>query len=147
MPTCPPQLSGFHHLAVICSDYARSKAFYTQVLGLEVIAETFRQERDSWKLDLALPCGGQIELFTFPGAPNRPSRPEAQGARHLALGVSDLRAWREWLEGQGIPVEPTRIDPLTGAAFTFFADPDGLPIELVETSTPVEPPKHRFDRP
>ena len=125
-------LKAFHHVALICSDYARSKAFYTDVLGLEVIAETYREARDSWKLDLALPGGGQIELFTFPGAPPRPSRPEAQGLRHLAFAVDDVAAASRSLEAQGIEVEDIRTDELTGKRFTFFADPDGLPLELYE---------------
>ena len=126
-------LKAFHHVALICSDYARSKAFYTDVLGLEVIAETYREARDSWKLDLALPGGGQIELFTFPGAPPRPSRPEAQGLRHLAFAVDDVAAASRSLEAQGIEVEDIRTDELTGKRFTFFADPDGLPLELYES--------------
>lgn len=128
----PPQVAGLHHVAVIASDYARSKAFYTQVLGCRILAETWRAERQSWKLDLVLPDGAQIELFTFPGSPARPSRPEAQGLRHLALRVTDLDAWIGHLGKQGVAVEPVRIDPLTAARFTFFADPDGLPLELVE---------------
>ena len=132
VPFPAPPLAGLHHVALIVSDYAAGKAFYTQVLGLRVIAETWRAERQSWKLDLALPDGTQIELFTFPGAPARPSRPEAQGLRHLALRVADLDAWCAHLARAGVAVEPVRIDPLTGARFTFFADPDGLPLELVE---------------
>ncbi|MCA1335303.1 VOC family protein [Pseudooceanicola marinus] len=126
-------LTAFHHVAIIASDYARSKAFYTEVLGLSVIAETYRAERDSWKLDLALPGGGQIELFTFPDAPPRPTRPEAQGLRHLCFAVSDLDAAVAELEAKGVTVEPIRLDEGTGARFTFFADPDGLPLELYET--------------
>ncbi|MBY5972199.1 VOC family protein [Pseudooceanicola marinus] len=128
-----PLLTAFHHVAIIASDYARSKAFYTEVLGLSVIAETYRAERDSWKLDLALPGGGQIELFTFPDAPPRPTRPEAQGLRHLCFAVSDLDAAVAELEAKGVTVEPIRLDEGTGARFTFFADPDGLPLELYET--------------
>ncbi|MGI3165904.1 SMU1112c/YaeR family gloxylase I-like metalloprotein [Pseudooceanicola sp. 200-1SW] len=125
-------LSGFHHVAIIASDYARSKAFYTKVLGLAVIAETYRAARDSWKLDLALPGGGQIELFTFPGAPPRPTRPEAQGLRHLCFATPDLDAAMAELQAKGVTVEPVRVDEGTGARFTFFADPDGLPLELYE---------------
>ena len=128
-----PLLTAFHHVAIIASDYARSRAFYTEVLGLSVIAETYRAERDSWKLDLALPGGGQIELFTFPDAPPRPTRPEAQGLRHLCFAVSDLDAAVAELEAKGVTVEPIRLDEGTGARFTFFADPDGLPLELYET--------------
>ncbi|WP_417743253.1 VOC family protein [Salipiger sp.] len=125
-------LTGFHHVALICGDYARSKAFYTELLGLEIIAETYREARDSWKLDLALPGGGQIELFSFPSPPDRPDRPEAKGLRHLAFSVTDVEDAKQRLEAQGVPVEPIRTDELTGKRFTFFADPDGLPLELYE---------------
>ncbi|MGY9050081.1 hypothetical protein P775_22915 [Puniceibacterium antarcticum] len=123
---------GLHHVALICADYPRSKAFYTETLGLTVIAETYRAARDSWKLDLAVPGGGQIELFSFPGAPERPSHPEAQGLRHLAFVVPDVDAAKAALEAQGVPVEPVRTDALTSRRFTFFQDPDGLPLELYE---------------
>ncbi|WP_127561947.1 VOC family protein [Nioella ostreopsis] len=125
-------LQAIHHAAIICSDYTRSRAFYVDILGLQVVAETFRAERQSWKLDLALPDGSQIELFSFPGAPARPSYPEAQGLRHLAFRVADVAAAIDWLEAQGIAVEPIRVDDLTGRAFAFFSDPDGLPLELYE---------------
>lgn len=125
-------LQGIHHAAIICSDYARSRAFYVDILRLRVLAETFRAERQSWKLDLALPDGSQIELFSFPGAPTRPSYPEAQGLRHLAFRVADVAAAIDWLEAQGVAVEPIRVDDLTGRAFAFFSDPDGLPLELYE---------------
>ena len=122
-------LHGLHHVALICGDYARSKAFYTELLELEIIAETYREARDSWKLDLALPGGGQIELFSFPSPPDRPDRPEAKGLRHLAFSVTDVEEAKQRLETQGVPV---RTDELTGKRFTFFADPDGLPLELYE---------------
>lgn len=125
-------LRGLHHVAVICGDYAVSKAFYTDVLGLRVLAEHYREDRRSWKLDLALPDGGQLELFSFPDPPPRPSRPEARGLRHLAFAVDDVEAWRLRLMAAGIEVEAIRIDPYTGRRFTFFADPDGLPLELYE---------------
>ena len=125
---------GFHHAALIVRDYAVSKAFYCDVLGLEVIAENYREERQSWKLDLALDCGGQLEVFSFPDPPSRPSRPEACGLRHLAFRVSNLDAAIANLEGQGVPVEPVRIDGFTGKRLTFFQDPDGLPLELYEAS-------------
>jgi len=127
-----PQLAGLHHTALIVSDYTRSRAFYTRVLGLQVIAETYRAARQSWKLDLAVPGGGQLEVFSFPDPPARPTRPEACGLRHMALRVEDLDAWIDHLARKGIAVEDVRIDPLTGARFTFLSDPDGLPIELVE---------------
>ncbi|EKO3385523.1 VOC family protein [Vibrio fluvialis] len=125
-------LKRIHHTAVICSDYARSKAFYTEVLGLEIVAENYRAARDSYKLDLALPDGSQIELFSFPDAPARPSYPEAQGLRHLAFAVDDVAKVKQQLEHQGIAVEPVRIDEYTGRAYTFFQDPDGLPLELYQ---------------
>ena len=121
-----------HHTAIICADYARSRHFYTEVLGLRVIAETYREARRSYKLDLALPDGSQIELFSFPGAPPRPSYPEAQGLRHLAYEVDDVASGKRELEAKGVVVEPVRVDELTGKRFTFFADPDGLPLELYE---------------
>jgi glyoxylase I family protein len=126
------KLLRLHHVAVICSDYGRSKLFYTQVLGLAVVSEHYRAERDSYKLDLALPGGGRLELFSFPHPPRRPSRPEACGLRHLALAVADLEAALPCLQQQGVEVEPVRVDELTGKRYTFFADPDGLPIELYE---------------
>lgn len=131
-------LAGFHHVAIICADYARSKHFYSEVLGLRVVAETFRAERRSYKLDLALPDGGQIELFSFPEPPPRPSRPEARGLRHLAFAVADLDACVRELERHGVAVEPIRLDELTGRRFTFFADPDDLPLELYECG-PTQP--------
>jgi glyoxylase I family protein len=126
-------LRGTHHAAIICSDYARSKAFYTETLGLAVLAENFREDRQSWKLDLALPDGTQIELFSFPDAPVRPSHPEAQGLRHLAFVVDDIVAAKRDLEAKGIAVEDIRVDPYTQRRFTFFPDPDGLPLELYES--------------
>jgi len=128
----PPALRRVHHAAIICSDYERSKAFYTDVLGLRAIAENYRDARQSWKLDLALPDGGQIELFSFPDPPPRPSFPEACGLRHLAFAVDDVAAWSAYLQSRGVAVEPLRIDEYTGWLFTFFADPDGLPLELYE---------------
>ncbi|EJL9421828.1 VOC family protein [Vibrio cholerae] len=125
-------LKRIHHAAIICSDYPRSKAFYTEILGLRVVAENYRAARDSYKLDLALPDGSQIELFSFPDAPERPSFPEAQGLRHLAFVVDDVAEIKAQLEQQGVSVEPIRIDEYTGKAYTFFADPDGLPLELYQ---------------
>lgn len=125
-------LRRIHHAAIICSDYERSKDFYTRILGLRIIAENLRAARQSWKLDLALPDGGQIELFSFPAPPPRPSTPEARGLRHLAFAVDDLDAACAHLVAQGVTVEPIRVDEFTGARFTFFPDPDGLPLELYE---------------
>lgn len=126
------QISALHHVALICSDYPRSKHFYTQVLGLRVIAEAYREARDSYKLDLALPDGSQLELFSFPDPPPRPSYPEACGLRHLAFEVADVDAATVALRGHGVEVEPVRVDEYTGRRYTFFADPDGLPLELYE---------------
>lgn len=125
-----------HHAAIICSDIERSRRFYAGVLGLPVIGEQFRAERQSWKLDLALPDGSQIELFSFPGAPPRPSYPEAQGLRHLAFEVNDVEAAQRALQAQGVDVEPVRLDVHAGRRFVFFADPDGLPLELYEATAP-----------
>jgi glyoxylase I family protein len=125
-------LNRIHHAAIICADYARSRRFYTEVLGLRVVAENYRAHRDSYKLDLALPDGSQIELFSFPHAPERPSYPEARGLRHLAFAVDDLPACKAHLEAHGVAVEPVRTDEYTGRRYTFFADPDGLPLELYE---------------
>ena len=130
---------GVHHVAIICGDYRMSKWFYTEVLGLAIIAETYREPRHSHKLDLAIPGGSQIELFSFPDAPKRPSYPEACGLRHLAFAVDDLERAIRKIEGFGIAVEPVRVDELTGMRFTFFADPDGLPIELYETGKVPSP--------
>lgn len=113
-------LKRIHHAAIICSDYPRSKAFYTEILGLRVVAENYRAARDSYKLDLALPDGSQIELFSFPNAPERPSFPEAQGLRHLAFVVDDVAEIKAQLEQQGVSVEPIRIDEYTGKAYTFL---------------------------
>ncbi len=121
-----------HHAAVICSDYEVSKHFYTEILGLKAIAENFRQERQSYKLDLALPDGGQLELFSFPGAPERPSYPEARGLRHLAFEVDNVDACKGELEAAGVSVQEVRLDEYTGKRFVFFTDPDGLPLELYE---------------
>ena len=121
-----------HHAAIICSDYERSKRFYVEVLGLRVLAEHWREARRSWKLDLALPDGSQVELFSFDGAPARPSYPEARGLRHLAFAVADVAAAKARLESAGVTVEDIRVDEYTGRRFTFFADPDELPLELYE---------------
>lgn len=126
------KIAGLHHVAIIASDYARSKRFYTEVLGLRIVAEHHRAERDSWKLDLALPDGTQVELFSFPSPPPRVSRPEACGLRHLALRVSALDEAVAHLHAHGVATEPVRVDDCTGRRFTFFADPDDLPLELYE---------------
>ena len=124
------QLLGIHHVAIICSDYPRSKHFYSEILKLTIINEHYRAERKSYKLDLALPDGSQLELFSFNDAPSRPSYPEAQGLRHLAFMVNSVENSKTYLESHGIDVEEIRVDEITGKKFTFFADPDGLPLEL-----------------
>jgi glyoxylase I family protein len=125
-------LSRVHHIAIICSDYERSKKFYTEVLQLTIVREVYRKERDSYKLDLALNGEYIIELFSFPSPPARPSRPEAKGLRHLAFAVENLESVLDHLQQQNVAAEPIRIDEFTNKRFTFFADPDGLPIEFYE---------------
>jgi glyoxylase I family protein len=126
-------LKQMHHVAIICSNYEQSKHFYVDLLGLTVIHETYRAERDSYKLDLRIGDTAQeIELFSFPNPPQRVNQPEARGLRHLAFVVANMEQSVQELEGKGISVEPVRVDPITGNLYTFFADPDGLPLELVE---------------
>lgn len=126
-------LKNVHHIAIICSDYERSKRFYTEVLGLDIIRETWRAERLSWKLDLALDGHYIIELFSFPDPPERPSRPEACGLRHLAFAVDNLEQVIAHLQRNEVEAEPVRTDEMTGKRFTFIADPDDLPIEFYES--------------
>lgn len=125
--------TGLHHVAIICSDYARSRRFYVETLGLKVVSEHYRAERGSHKLNLALPDGTEIELFSFPAPPARPTRPEACGLRHLAFRADDFDWVVAALRARGVEVEPARVDPYTERRFTFFADPDGLPIEVYES--------------
>lgn len=125
-------IQGFHHIAIITSDYVRSKRFYTEILGGKILAETYRAARQSYKLDLQFADGSQIELFSFPNPPPRPTTPEACGLRHLAFRVADLQQAVDFLEKNAIPCEPIRFDDLTGKRFTFFRDPDDLPLELYE---------------
>jgi glyoxylase I family protein len=125
------KIAGVHHLAIICSNYEKSRRFYSEILDL-AISETYRADRGSYKIDLALPDGSQIELFSFPDSPPRASYPEACGLRHLAFAVQDLDDAVAALADRGVPVENVRVDKLTGKRFTFFADPDGLPLELYE---------------
>lgn len=129
-------LKRIHHIAIICSDYQQSKAFYTEILGLEIVQEAYREERNSYKLDLKVGAHYQIELFSFPDPPSRPSRPEATGLRHLAFEVDNIVAVIRSLNAKGVETEPVRVDELTGRRFTFFSDPDGLPLELYETEVP-----------
>ena len=125
-------ISSVHHIAIICSDYAISKKFYTEKLGLSIVREVYREARDSYKLDLALGEQYIIELFSFPNPPARPSRPEACGLRHLAFQVKNMEETVRQLASVNINSEPIRIDEFTGKRFTFIADPDGLPIEFYE---------------
>jgi glyoxylase I family protein len=126
-------ISSVHHVAIIASDYARSKKFYTEVLGLRIVAENYRAPRNSYKLDLSVGPNMQIELFSFPDPVPRPTRPEACGLRHLAFRTPDLDAAVSYLSDRGVAVEAIRVDEYTGKRFTFFADPDGLPLELYES--------------
>ncbi len=126
------KINKVHHIAVIASNYEKSKHFYTQVLGLQIIREVYREARDSYKLDLAIENHYVIELFSFPNPPARPSRPESCGLRHLAFEVENVAEAKQNLEEKGIEVEAIRIDEFTGKKFTFFADPDDLPIEFYE---------------
>jgi glyoxylase I family protein len=132
----PPLLKAIHHVALICSDYERSRDFYSKTLGLRIVREVYREARQSWKCDLEVSPGVALELFSFPSPAPRPSRPEAQGLRHLAFAVDDIDAAVNHLQQQGVACEPIRIDEYTDRRFTFFADPDDLPIELYEQGTP-----------
>lgn len=125
-------LKGIHHIAIICSNYELSKQFYTNILGLKIINETYREQRDSYKLDLALNEEYIIELFSFPNPPKRTSRPEGCGLRHLAFKVENIERVIQNLNSNKVVTEPIRIDELTNKKFTFFSDPDNLPIEIYE---------------
>lgn len=126
------KLNKIHHVAVICSDYELSKQFYTEVLGLKIVSEHYRKERDSWKADCWMGDAYVVELFSFPNPPARPSYPEAAGLRHLAFEVDNLAEAVGELDSKGVKHEPIRTDEYTGKLFVFFSDPDGLPIELYE---------------
>jgi len=125
-------LNNVHHIAIICSDYKASKQFYTGILGFKTDRETYRAERDSYKLDLSLNGVYTIELFSFPDPPARTSRPEATGLRHIAFEVDDIAAAISYLNDRSVQAEPVRTDEFTGKKFTFIFDPDQLPIELYE---------------
>jgi glyoxylase I family protein len=126
------KINRVHHIAIICSDYQVSKYFYTHILGFKILQEVYRAERQSFKLDLEVGSQYQIELFSFPDPAKRPSRPEAAGLRHLAFEVDDIDKAILSIEEHDIIAEPVRVDEHTGKRFTFFADPDGLPIEFYE---------------
>ncbi|MCM3737607.1 VOC family protein [Bacillus cytotoxicus] len=125
-------ITAVHHVAIICSNYEASKKFYTEVLGFQILREVYREERESYKLDLCIGNTYQIELFSFPNPPKRTSFPEAAGLRHLAFSVSSIEEAVAHLEQHGIQTEMIRIDEITGKRFVFFQDPDGLPLELYE---------------
>ena len=125
-------IQSLHHIAIICSDYEKSKRFYTEILGFKVKNEVYREERQSFKLDLSLNGHYLIELFSFPNPPNRLSRPESTGLRHIAFGVNNIEESCLFLKDNQIDTEDIRIDEYTGRKFTFFSDPDNLPIELYE---------------
>ena len=127
-----PGIQSLHHIAIICSDYEKSKRFYTEILGFQVKNEVYREERQSYKLDLSLNGHYLIELFSFPNPPNRLSRPESTGLRHIAFGVNNIEESCLFLKDNQIDTEDIRIDEYTGRKFTFFSDPDNLPIELYE---------------
>ena len=127
-------LNKIHHIAIICSDYEKSKNFYVNLLNLDIVKETYRKERNSYKLDLSLNNEYVIELFSFPNPPLRPSYPEAAGLRHLSFEVDDIEPAIEELRSKGIHCENIRIDEITNKRFTFFEDPDGLPLEIYEGS-------------
>jgi glyoxylase I family protein len=126
------KLNKIHHVAIICTDYEKSKRFYTEILGLKVVREVYREARKSYKLDLEVNGDYQVELFSFPGPPARPSSPEAAGLRHLAFEVDNIDEAIFHIKEYSVFIEPIRVDEFTGKRYTFFADPDGLPIELVE---------------
>lgn len=126
------KINALHHVAVICSNYAASKAFYTEVLGFEIKQEVYRAERQSYKLDLMIAGHYQIELFSFPNPPKRLTRPEACGLRHIAFEADSVDDIVAELQSKSIDVEPIRVDELTNKKFTFISDPDGLPIEFYE---------------
>ena len=124
-------LHAVHHVAILVSDYQASRHFYVDLLGFTVLRENFRPEKNDWKLDLILD-GVELEIFSAPAAPPRPDRPEALGLRHLAFRVEDVEREAATLGAKGIPTEPIRMDPYSQKRFTFFRDPDGLPLELHE---------------
>ncbi|MEC4004939.1 VOC family protein [Flavobacterium sp. SUN052] len=126
------QLNKIHHIAIICSNYEVSKDFYTNILGLEIVQEIYRAERESYKLDLALNGTYCIELFSFPNPPKRISSPEANGLRHLAFEVNDIQKTRDYIISKNLFAEEIRIDEHTKKQFFFMNDPNDLPIEFYE---------------
>ena len=125
-------IKGIHHIAIIAGDYERSKRFYTEVLGFTIINETFRKERNSYKLDLAINGIYSIELFSFPNNRERASFPESKGLRHLAFAVDNVAVAVSELMAHGVEVQSIRTDEITNKQFCFFYDPNGQPLELYE---------------
>ncbi len=125
-------INKIHHIAIICSDYEKSKNFYVNILGFKILKETYRSERKSYKLDLEIAGEYQIELFSFPNPPERVNSPEARGLRHLAFEVGNIKEAIEYLSSHKIIAEPVKIDEITGKKYTFFKDPDNLPLEFYE---------------
>ena len=126
------KIKGIHHVAILTDRYEESKKFYTEILGFTIFQEVYREERDSYKLDLAINGEYLIELFSFPSYVDRASYPEAKGLRHLALAIDDVNEWIEYLRSKQVEVQDSRIDELTQKKFTFFYDPNGQPLELYE---------------
>ena len=129
------KLAAIHHVAIIVSDYEKSKDFYVNKLGFAVVRENFRKERNDWKLDLRVGEGAdaiELEIFAEPNPPKRVNRPEACGLRHLAFCVDSVEQTVNEMAEVGIECEPIRVDDYTGKKMTFFHDPDGLPLELHE---------------
>ena len=126
------ELSEIHHVAIIVSNYAASRDFYVNKLKFPVIRESYREDKEDWKLDLRVNATTELEIFAPKNPPARLSYPEACGLRHLAFKTADIEKTVEELELLGIACEPIRLDAFTGKKMTFFADPDGLPLELHE---------------
>jgi glyoxylase I family protein len=126
------EIERLHHIAIICSDYETSKQFYTEILGFKIDNEFYRAERNSYKLDLSLNGQYLIELFSFPNPPQRQTRPESTGLRHISFGVKNIENEINFLKSRKIETEQIRIDEYTKRKFTFFNDPDNLPIEIYE---------------
>ena len=125
-------IQSIHHVAILTDNYELSKQFYTEVLGFTILLETYRAERQSYKLDLLINGKYQVELFSFPEYKERNSFPESKGLRHLAFAVEDVDASYLFLQEKGVQVQQVRTDEITGKKFLFFYDPNGQPLELYE---------------
>ena len=126
------KIKGIHHIAILAGDYEKSKKFYTEILGFTILSETYRAERKSYKLDLAINGMYQVELFSFPEYKERASFPEAKGLRHLAFAVENIEEAVDELRLKKVDVQEIRTDELTNKKFCFFNDPNGQPLELYE---------------